>query len=96
MTTHNVVTLTTAGTAYQIIEAKGGNGNDVTLQNNNTTGDILLGGSGVSDLSYGFKLVPGSAISFELDGKDSIWAASTTAGVTLNVMTINLEGIRVV
>jgi hypothetical protein len=105
-TTHNTFTLTTAGTAYQIVAAigandntvasLGGNGMDITIQNNNVVGDLLIGGSTVTTASFGFKLVPGAAISFELDGKDAIWAVSSTAGVTANFMSVNLEGVRLV
>lgn len=96
MTTHNVYTLTTANTAYQIIAADGGNGDDVTIQNNNATGDLLIGAAGITTSSYGFKLVPNAAISFELDGKDSIWAVSSTAGVAANIMSVKLEATRIV
>jgi hypothetical protein len=95
-TTHNTFTLTTSGVAYEIIPVAGGNGKDVTIQNNNIIGDVLIGGVGVTTSSFGFKLAPNAAISFELDGRDSVWAVSSTSAVSVNLMSINLEGTRIV
>lgn len=96
MTTHQAYTLTTANTAYEIIPALGGNGKDVTIQNNNVSAAVLIGGPGVTTSNYGFKIVPNAAISFELDGTDSIWAVSSTAEATVNIMRIDLEGTHIV
>jgi hypothetical protein len=95
-TVHQTFTLTTSGTAYEIMPALGGNGKDVTIQNNNATANVFLGGPGVTTSDYGFKLVPNAAIAFELDGTDNIWAVSSTSGATLNIMRIDLEGVYVV
>lgn len=96
MTTHETITLATAGTAYEIIPELGGNGKDVTIQNNNVSASVLIGGPGVTTSDYGFKIVPNAAISFELDGTDSIWAVSSTSGATVNIMRIDLEGTHIV
>lgn len=96
MTTHQAYTLTTANTAYEIIPARQGNGRDVTIQNNNATALIYIGGEGVTSTSYGFKIVPGAAISFELDGEDSIWAVSNSSGVDVHIMRVRLEGSHIV
>lgn len=96
MAAHETFTLTTAETAYEIIPANGGNGKDVTIQNNNATASVLIGGPGVTTTDYGFKITPGLAISFELDGDDAIWAVSSTATATVNVMTVKLEGSHIV
>ena len=95
-TVHETFTLTTSGTAYEIIPALGGNGKDVTIQNNNASASILIGGPGVTTSNYGFKIIPNAAISFELDGTDSIWAVSSTAEATVNIMRIDLEGTHIV
>lgn len=96
MTSHAVHTLTTAGTAYEIIPARNGNGRDVTIQNNNASASVLIGGPGVTTSDYGFKILPNAAISFELDGDDSIWAVSATNSATVNTLIVKLEGTHVV
>ena len=95
-TVHQTHTLTTAGTAYEIVPQLNGNGKDVTIQNNNTSASVLIGGPGVTTTNYGFKILPNAAISFELDGTDPIWAVSSTAGATVNTMRIDLEGTHIV
>lgn len=96
MASHETFTLTTAETAYEIIPARGGNGRDVTIQNNNATATVLIGGPGVTVTDYGFKILPNTAISFELDGTDVIWAVSENSSATVNVMTVKLEGSHIV
>lgn len=91
-TVHQKHTLTNAGTAYEILPAIGGSGKDVTIQNNNPAALVFIGGPGVTNDDYGFKILPGAAISFEIDGTDPIWAVSSTAGATVNTMRIDLEG----
>lgn len=95
-TVHQTHTLTTAETAYEIVPALAGNGKDVTIQNNNASASVLIGGPGVTTSDYGFKILPNAAISFELDGTDSIWAVSATALATVNTMRIDLEGTYIV
>lgn len=95
-TTHDTVTLTTSGTAYEILPVRQGNGRDVTIQNNNASAVVYIGGTSVTTSDYGFKIVSGAAISFELDGRDSIWAVSGADGATVNVMSVNLEGTHIV
>jgi hypothetical protein len=95
-TVHETFTLTTSGTAYEIFPALGGNGRDVTLQNNNATANVFIGGPGVTTSNYGFKLVPNAAISFELDGTDNIWAVGSANSATINIMRIDLEGTHIV
>jgi len=95
-TVHATHTLTTSGTAYEILPANGGNGKDVTIQNNNATATVLIGGPGLTTSNYGFKIVAGAAISFELDGTDPMWAVSATDAATVNTLTIDLEGTHIV
>ena len=95
-TVHQVITLTTSGTAYEIVPAIGGNGKDVTIQNNNATASILIGGEGVTTSDYGFKLLPNAAIAFELVGTESLWAVSSTSSATVNVLRMGLEGTHIV
>ena len=46
---------------------------DITIQNVNDYGNLYVGGDGVSTTNYGYKLMPGHAISFELPGRDAIY-----------------------
>lgn len=68
-TVHQTITLTTSGTAYEIVPPLGGNGKDVTIQNNNAAANIFLGGPGVTITDYGFKLVPNAAIALNLTAR---------------------------
>jgi hypothetical protein len=95
-TVHQTFTLTTSGTAYEIVPALGGNGKDVTIQNNNATANVFIGGAGVTTSDYGFKILPNAAIAFELDGTDSIWAVGSANSATVNIMRIDLEGTHIV
>lgn len=96
MTVHQTQTLTTSGTAYEIIPALQVNGGDITIQNNNASANIFIGGPGVTTSSFGFKLAPGVAISFELNGRDEIWAVSDTNSATVNTLRVSLEGVYIV
>jgi hypothetical protein len=86
-TTHNIIEV--GYPAAAIVPATGGFGHDVTIQNNGSL-NVFIGGEGVSDTSYGFKLAPGAAISFELDGQDAIFGYAAD-GTTVSVLSINLE-----
>jgi hypothetical protein len=93
-TKHEVVYLEAGGTAYEIVPAPGGNGKDVTIQNNNGTANLYIGDKDVSTSSYGFVIKPNAAISFELDAVDAIFAASNENSVYAWVLSINLEKVR--
>jgi len=92
-TKHEVIPVN-AGTPYEIFPALGGNGRDVTIQNNNATANLYIGNKDVTTSSYGFVIKPGAAISFELDGVDEIFATSNENGVYAWVLSINLEKVR--
>ena len=92
MTIHQTHTLTTSGTAYKIVSTNG----DVTIQNNNASANIFIGGAGVTTSSFGFKILPTAAISFELNGTDEIWAVSDTNAATVNTLRVSLEGVYIV
>jgi hypothetical protein len=64
---------------------------DVTIQNVNLDGYIYLGSGSVSAESYGFRLMPSHSISFELPGKDFIYAVSSAENMMVAVLTTNLE-----
>lgn len=89
-TTHS--TLYVYDTSTVIVEATGGSGNDVTIQNNGTD-DLFLGGQNVNNEDFGFKLVPGAAISFELDGQDAIYGYCY-GSTFVTVLKVNLERVK--
>ena len=64
---------------------------DITIQNVHASAIVYIGGAGVSSSSYGYRLLPGTAISFELPGKDSLYAISGTNGTQVAVMRTGLE-----
>jgi hypothetical protein len=88
--THHVVVLESASTPYEIVPALGGNGRDVTIQNNNSAANLFIGGEGVNTEGYGFKLLPGAAISFELDGADALFAAADSYAYAW-ILSVKLE-----
>ena len=67
-------------------------GLDFTIQNSNDTGYIYLGGdSSVSSTNYGFRILPNHSISFELPGKDALYAVASTTGMYVSVIYTSLE-----
>lgn len=65
-------------------------GTDITIQNLDSSNYVYLGGSGVDSNNFGFRLSPGSAISFELPGTDAIYAYSDYE-IEVAVLMTNLE-----
>ena len=86
-TTHN--TLYVSDTSTVIVDATGGFGHDVTIQNNGSE-VLFLGGNNVNNEDFGFKLAPNAAISFELDGQDAIYGYCNNS-TFVTVLRINLE-----
>jgi hypothetical protein len=86
-TLHNTLNVSDSSTV--IVEASGGFGHDVTIQNNGSY-NLFLGGSNVDSENFGFKLVPNAAISFELDGQDAIYGYCDN-NTFVTVLKINLE-----
>ena len=67
-------------------------GLDFTIQNVNQSGYIYLGGDAtVSSTNYGFRIYPNQAISFELPGKDAIYAISSAPNMKAAVIYTALE-----
>jgi hypothetical protein len=93
MATKHEVILVGFNPATEIVPALGGNGRDVTIQNQSTSA-VFLGGEGVDNNNYGFVLQPGAAISFELDGVDAIYGWAVNGASNVSVLSINLEKVR--
>lgn len=66
-------------------------GMDITIQNVDSSAYVFLGGEGVTSSDYGFRVSPGAAISFELPGRDVLFAISDTDGSSIAVLKTNLE-----
>jgi hypothetical protein len=65
-------------------------GMDITIQNLDS-GNVYLGGEGVTTTNFGIKLPEGSSFSVELNGHDAIYAISDTDGNNVSVITFGLE-----
>lgn len=90
MTTHNIVTLNDT-TATLVSPYGTHSGCDITIQNINGSGFVYVGGEGVTTSSYGYKIAPSSAISFELPGQDSLFLVASANDLEAAVITMGLE-----
>ena len=90
MTTHNIYTLSDS-TATRITPNGTHSGMDITIQNVNLDGYIYVGGEGVTASSYGYRIMPSHAISFELSGRDDLYLIAENADMDAAVLQINLE-----
>lgn len=89
MTAHAFVTL--SNTTATLLSPNGvHSGVNVSVQNVNASGYVYLGASTVTTSNYGFRIAPGSAISFELDAHDSLYAVSQSNGLNAAVITTTL------
>jgi hypothetical protein len=67
-------------------------GVDITIQNLDSSAFVYVGvNETLSTINYGFKILPNSAISFELSGRDTIFAIGSAGSVQAAVLTIGLE-----
>jgi hypothetical protein len=92
-TYHELVTLSNA-TATEITPAGSTHsGLDLTIQNVHATANVFIGGAGVTASSYGFKLIPGSGFSVELNPRDELFAISDVNGSQAALLRVLLEDI---
>jgi hypothetical protein len=90
MTAHRIELV---GTVAKRITPNGTHsGMDITIQNVNESGNIYIGGEGVSTTNYGYKIVPSGAISFELPGRDALYLIADEADSQAAIIQIGLEG----
>lgn len=67
-------------------------GVDITIQNLDESEFVYIGvNDTLSTTNYGFKILPNSAISFELPGTDTIFAIGSASAVQAAVLVIDLE-----
>ena len=90
MTIHQIFTLSDSATT-RLTPLGTHSGMDITVQNVNSSGYIYIGGENVSSSSYGFRILPNHAISFELAGEDSLFAIASVDDLNIAVIKIGLE-----
>jgi hypothetical protein len=90
MATHSVITLSNT-TASRITPSGTHSGLDITIQNIDASAYVYIGGLETTLSNFGFRLAPGNAISFELPGKDFLYAISDTNESKVAVLKTNLE-----
>lgn len=91
MTTHSIITLSDS-TESRLTPNGIHSGMDITLQNVNNSGYIYIGGDEtVSSTNYGFRILPNHSISFELPGKDALFAIASSEAMSLAIIKTNLE-----
>jgi hypothetical protein len=91
MTQHAIVVLSDTTPTLVSQEGKVFLGEDLTIQNIDGSAEVFVGGPDVSTTSYGFKLAPGGAISFEVPARDKIYVISDTDESEVAVLRLGLE-----
>ena len=90
MATHSLITLSNS-VATRITPNGLHSGMDVTIQNVDDSAYVYVGGTGVTSSDYGYRIAPGHAISFELPGRDNLFAITNTNNSEIAVLKTNLE-----
>jgi hypothetical protein len=90
MTTHALTTLSSSA-ATRLTPRGVHSGMDITIQNINNSAYVYIGGEDVTDSNFGYRLSPSHAISFELPGKDALYAISDTDESQIAIIKTNLE-----
>lgn len=90
MANHSLITLSNT-VATRLTPLGLHSGMDITLQNVDPSAYIYVGGPGVNAENYGYRLSPGSAISFELPGRDNLYAISNINNSKVATLKTNLE-----
>jgi hypothetical protein len=90
MTTHALTTLSST-TATRLTPNGLHSGMDITIQNVHESATVYVGGEGVTSSNYGYRLLAGNAISFELPGRDALYAITSTNNSQVAIIKTNLE-----
>lgn len=90
MTTHSLINLSDSSD-LRITPEGLHSGMDITIQNLESEAYVYIGGEGVTTESFGYRLAPASAISFELPGKNALYAIADTDGAQIAVLKTGLE-----
>jgi hypothetical protein len=89
MTAHRIELI--GAVAKRITPNGAHSGMDITIQNVNESGNIYVGGVGVSTTNYGYKVMPNHAISFELPPLDALYLIADETDSQAAILTIGLE-----
>jgi hypothetical protein len=90
MTQHSIKTISNTQ-SVKLTPIKVHSGMDITLQNVSSSGYIYIGDEGVTESNYGYRIQPNHAISFELPGKNSLYAIASAPNMKLAIIQISLE-----
>ena len=90
MTTHAIITLSSA-TATRLTPNGLHSGMDITIQNVHESATVYVGGEGVTSSNYGYRLLAGNAVSFELPGRDALYAITSTNNSQVAIIKTGLE-----
>jgi hypothetical protein len=93
MTTHSLISIN-AFSSTLVSPLAIHSGVDITIQNLSSEAYVYIGGEGVTTSSFGYRIPPDSAVSFELPGKDSLYATTNSAasgGIQVAVLKTGLE-----
>ena len=91
-TFHELLTLSDS-TQTELSPGINHSGLDVTVQNVDEAANLFIGGTGVTATDYGFKLVPGAGVSFELNPRDQLFIISDVDGSEAALIRIFLEDV---
>lgn len=90
MAQHELKTIGT--TAVRLTPFGSHSGMDITIQNVNAEGYIYVGTSdAISSTSYGYRISPNNAISFELPSHDSIYVVASDPDLKVAILQTGLE-----
>jgi hypothetical protein len=64
---------------------------DITIQNLDESSYVYVGGENVNPEDFGYRLSPNSAISFELPGRDALYAITDTDQSYIAILKTRLE-----
>ncbi len=90
MTTHATISLSNE-TATRLTPNGLHSGMDITIQNVDEDAYVYIGGEDVNPEDFGYRLSPGLAISFELPGRDALYAITDVDQSYIAVLKTNLE-----
>ena len=89
MTNHAVIALNNTD-AVRLTPEGTHSGLDITVQNLSETEYVYVGGEGVTTSDFGHRLIPLSAIGFELPGKNALYAVSSGTS-SVAILSTSLE-----
>lgn len=89
MARHQIIQLGLTATAVSPTGTH--SGMDITIQNLSLSDYVYIGGKGVTNESFGYRLLPNHAFSIELAPTDSIFAVADSENVSVAVLQANLE-----